>query len=81
MQGKWVTESQDACRTSGVPFYFKQWGQCDQEKSRQGAGRQDMDPMSVLKCRYGIIILIKPENFSVIYRTFLFSRTNQSVNT
>jgi|GEM_PF-3363078 len=78
MQGKWVTEIQDACRTSGVPFFFKQWGRCDQEKSWQGAGRQDRIRCLFFKCRYGIINLIKPENFSVIYKN-LFVLTHQPI--
>ncbi len=42
MQEQWATNIRDQCRSSGVPFFFKQWGEYDAtgvRKGKKSAGR------------------------------------------
>ena len=42
MQEQWATNIRDQCRTAGVPFFFKQWGEFDStgvRKGKKSAGR------------------------------------------
>jgi protein gp37 len=33
MKAEWVTSIRDQCQTSGIPFFFKQWGGFNKKKT------------------------------------------------
>lgn len=36
---EWVRSLRDQCQAAGVPFLFKQWGECDENSQRVGKSR------------------------------------------
>jgi protein gp37 len=53
MKREWVAEIRDQCQVAEIPFFFKQWGGVQKNRTGRKLEGRTWDEMPKLKCRLG----------------------------